>query len=125
MKQLIDMDNLKIYMRSEGLLTENDMSRLQVLPPHNTPDSVVLALATIVQQKGQSGMTRFMSALCRSADEEHHSGHEELYQILHEDMSSSTSHATTSMEQGSLITVSGGSRISLQVSQHYCKSIFP
>ncbi len=85
MKQLIDLDNLKIYMRSEGLLTDNDMSRLQVLPPHNTPDRVIHTLASIVQQKGQAGLTRFMAALRRSADEEQQSGHDELHQILKKD----------------------------------------
>ena len=81
MRELITLDDLSLYIRAEGLLTESEMALLQECPPHNSRDRVIQTLATLIKKKGRIGLDRFMSALKKSADNGQ-IGHQELLQLL-------------------------------------------
>ena len=82
MRDLLDLDDLTLYLRAEGVLTEDEMAKLDVVPPHNTPNKVIQTLACLIKQKGETGLEKFMSALRRSTEIGHQPGHLELLQIL-------------------------------------------
>ena len=85
MTRLIEMSSLRIYLRSEEFMSDDDMERLKPSPPEYVGSQVIEALAIIVHRRGEDGLQKFMAALRRSANEDEHPGHKELYEILQKD----------------------------------------
>ena len=90
MRDLIDLDDLLIYLTAECLLTRDDTEKLNVVPPHNTRNIVIRALADLIERKGENGLVKFMSALRKSASQDNQPGHQELLQLLEDDLGAST-----------------------------------
>ena len=86
MTRLIEMSSLRIYLRSEEFMSDDDMERLKPSPPEYVGSQVIEALAIIVHKRGEDGLQKFMAALQRSANEDKHPGHKELYEILQKDI---------------------------------------
>ena len=84
MVQLIDLSNLQVYLAPECLLTPSDQDKLTVTP-HHTKEDAIYTLARLIQQKGSTGIEKFLSALRRSASSDNQPGHLELLQILEKD----------------------------------------
>lgn len=91
MRKLVDLEDLKLYLIAEGALTDNDMAKLEILPPYNTPDKVFQTLALLMRQKGSRGLQKFMTALRRSVSGGNQPGHKELLQILEEGLATTVS----------------------------------
>ena len=81
----MDISSLRIYLRSEQFLSDDDMERLKPSPPDYVGRQVIESLANLVYKRGKDGLQKFMSALHRSADEDDHSGHKELFELLQRD----------------------------------------
>ena len=79
MKQLLDIDNILIYILPLSCLPENDIRRIEEAERINT-DKAVRELASLVKKRGS--LDKFLKALKRSAHEEDHPGHKELLDIL-------------------------------------------
>ena len=80
------MSSLRIYLRSEEFMSDDDMERLKPSPPEYVGSQVIEALAIIVHRRGEDGLQKFMAALRRSANEDKHPGHKELHEILQKDI---------------------------------------
>ena len=90
MRDLIDLDDLLIFLHAECLLTDDDTDKLKVVPPHNTRNVVIRELAHLIKRKGENGLVKFMSALRKSASQDNQPGHQELLQLLKGDLGPST-----------------------------------
>ena len=90
MRDLIDLDDLLIYLHGECLLTDDDADKLKVVPPLSTCSVVIRELAHLIKRKGENGLVKFMSALRKSASEHNQPGHGDLLQLLEDDLGAST-----------------------------------
>ena len=81
MKQLLDFDNILLYIRAGNCLSENDIHKIETAEKVNA-DKAVHELARLVKKRGKTCLERFFAALRRSAHEENHPGHTELLAIL-------------------------------------------
>ena len=90
MRDLIDLDDLLIYLYAECLLTRDDIEKLKVVPPHSTRNVVIRELAHLIERKGENGLVKFMSALRKSASEHNQPGHRDLLQLLEDDLEATT-----------------------------------
>lgn len=80
-KQLLDIDNILIYLRAVNCLSENDIHKIEEAEKDNV-DKAVHELARLVKKRGKTCLERFFKALRRSAHEENNPGHIELLAIL-------------------------------------------
>ena len=86
MRDLIDLPDLLIYLTAEGLLTSDDNQKLKITPPDYTRSDVIRELAYLIERKGENRLVKFMSALRKSASQGDQPGHQELLQLLEEDL---------------------------------------
>ena len=87
MKQLLDIDNILLYIRAGNCLSENDIHKIETAERVNV-DKAVHELARLVKKRGKTSLERFFTALRRSAQEENHPGHTELLVILEKTLDS-------------------------------------
>ena len=78
----LDVDSMRIYLRAEEFLSDDDMEKLTPNPPHYVGSQIVETLVKIVKKNGMGGLTKFLSALKKSVDAGYHSGHKELLELL-------------------------------------------
>ncbi len=81
MKQLIDIDNVIIYLLAEDCLPENDLAELKRAKAENH-DSGVCKLAQLICHRGERSLERFLRALRKSVESEGNPGHTELLTLL-------------------------------------------
>ena len=79
MKLHLDLDVLSTYLISEGCITMNDLSLLEV-SVHQSKDRAIRNLAKLIQRGGQKGLLAFFRSLRRSTVDQ--PGHGELLRIL-------------------------------------------
>ena len=94
MRDLIDLDDLLIYLYAECLLTRDDIEKLKVIPSYNTRNDVILKLADLIERKGEKGLVKFMSALRKSASQGYQPGHRDLLKLLEDDLKAGTESST-------------------------------
>ena len=98
--ELLNVDLLRVYLRAEEFLSDDDMERLSPYPPHYVGSQIVEELVKLVQKKGEVGLEKFLSALRKSANAGNEPGHEELLQLLEcKDCSSTTQSAEVNVSQ--------------------------
>ena len=78
----LNVDSMRIYLRAEEFLSDDDMEKLTPNPPHYVGSQIVETLVKIVKKNGMGGLTKFLSALKKSVDAGYHSGHKELLELL-------------------------------------------
>ena len=81
----LDVDSMRIYLRAEEFLSDDDIEKLTPNPPHYVGSQIVetlVKLVKLVKQNGTGGLTKFLSALKKSVDAGYHSGHKELLELL-------------------------------------------
>ena len=81
----LDVDSMRIYLRAEEFLSDDDMEKLTPNPPHYVGSQIVETLVKIVKRKGERGLEKFLSALRKSVDDGYQPGHEELLELLKKD----------------------------------------
>ena len=86
MRGLIDLPDLLINLISECLLASDDTEKLRIAPPHYTHSDVIRELVCLIERKGENGLVKFMSALRKSASQGDQPGHQELLQLLEDDL---------------------------------------
>ena len=84
----MNIDSMRVYLRAEEFLSEDDMEKLTPNPPHYVGSQIVETLVKLVKQNGAKGLKKFFSALKKSVEAGYHSGHEELLELLEKDRSS-------------------------------------
>ena len=100
MIKLIDLPDLLIYLIPEGLLTSDDIEKLKIAPhPHYTRSDAIYDLAHLIERKGENGLVKFISALRKSTSAGNQPGHQELLQLLEDDLGASTDCANLMQEQ--------------------------
>ena len=75
----------RIYLRAEGVLSDDEMAKLDPHPPDYVGSQILETLAKLIKQKGERGLQKFMTALRRSVEVENDLGHAELLNILEND----------------------------------------
>ena len=85
MVQFLVVPTFRIYLRAEGVLSDDEMAKLDPHPPDYVGSQIVETLAKLIKQKGERGLQKFMTALRRSVKEENNLGHAELLNILEND----------------------------------------
>ena len=78
----LDVDSMRVYLRAEEFLSDDDMEKLTPNPPHYVGSQIVETLVKLVKQNGTGGLTKFLSALKKSVNAGYHSGHKELLELL-------------------------------------------
>ena len=86
--EYLNVDSIRIYLRAEEFLSEDDMEKLKPHPPDYVGSRIVETLVKLVKQNGAKGLKKFLSALKKSVEAGYHSGHEELLELLEKDRSS-------------------------------------
>ena len=84
----LNIDSMRIYLRAEEFLSDDDMEKLTPNPPHYVGSQIVETLVKLVKQNGAKGLKKFLSALKKSVEAGYHSGHKELLELLEKDRSS-------------------------------------
>ena len=78
----LNVDSMRIYLRAEEFLSDDDMEKLKPHPPDYVGSQIVETLVKLVKQNGTGGLMKFLSALKKSVDAGYHSGHKELLELL-------------------------------------------
>ena len=91
--EFLNVDSIRIYLRAEEFLSDDDMEKLTPNPPHYVGSQIVETLVKLVKQNGAKGLKKFLSALKKSVDAGYHSGHKELLELLEKDRSSTVNSA--------------------------------
>ena len=86
--ELLNIETLRVYLRAEAFLSDDDMEKLIPHPPHYVGSQIIETLVKLVKGKGKMGFKKFLSALKKSVDAGNQPGHEELLEILEKDYSS-------------------------------------
>ena len=89
--EYLNVDSIRIYLRAEEFLSEDDMEKLKPHPPHYVGSQIVETLVKLVKQNGAKGLKKFLTALKKSVEAGYHSGHEELLELLEKDRSTEKS----------------------------------
>ena len=91
MVEYLNIDSMRIYLRAEEFLSDDDMEKLTPNPPHYVGSQIVETLVKLVKQNGAKGLKKFLSALKKSVEAGYHSGHKELLELLEKDRSTEKS----------------------------------
>ena len=95
--KLLDIDSLRVFLRAEEFLSDDDMEMLNPQRPDYVGSKIVEQLVKLVRKKGQKGLEKFFSALRKSTSEDNQPGHEELLQLFENEKKGSSS-TTQSVE---------------------------
>ena len=96
--ELLNIESLRVFLRAEEFLSDDDMEKLKSNPPHYVGSQIVEELVTLVRKKGQKGLEKFLSALRKSANAGNQPGHEELLQLFDSEYKDRCSSTTLSAE---------------------------
>ena len=80
--ELLNIESLRVFLRAEEFLSDDDMEKLNPHPPHYVGSQIVETLVKLARKKGQSGLEKFLSALRKSANAGNQPGHEQLLELL-------------------------------------------
>ena len=98
--ELLNIESLRVFLRAEEFLSDDDMEKLNPHPPHYVGSQIVETLVKIVRKKGQKGLEKFLSALKKSINAGNQPGHEEILDLFeneHKECSSTTQSAEISL----------------------------
>ena len=97
--ELLNIDSLRVFLRAEEFLSDDDMEMLNPHPPHYVGSKIVETLVKLVRRKGQKGFKKFLSALRKSVDAGYEPGHEDLLNLLEKECKSTTQSAEVNIPQ--------------------------